>query len=77
MYATLYAFLQMSPADRALVTHLDLSIASEEDLYRSPPIFVPSLDPAASGLGLAPPSAKDWEEWPGETGYTYPERTRP
>ena len=40
MYATLYQFLRLSPADRAKVTHLDLSIASEEDLYREPAIYL-------------------------------------
>jgi len=37
MYATLYHFLRMTPAEQAAVTHLDLSIADPEDFWRLPP----------------------------------------
>ena len=68
MYATLYAFLRLSPADRAKVTRLDLSIASDEDLYRLEESYL-----AARGLGLGRPRQRDEEEYPGEVGFTYPE----
>ena len=59
MYATLYTFLRLSPADRAKVTHLDLSIVDEQDLYREPAIHL-SFD----GLGVG--SRGDSEEYSGE-----------
>ena len=37
MYATLYHFLRMTPAEQATVTTLDLSIADPEDFWRLPP----------------------------------------
>jgi len=68
MHATLAAFLRMSPAERNSVTVLDLSIVSDEDLYRLPPDA-----PVVDGLGVGSPWRRDTEEWPGESGYTYPQ----
>lgn len=71
MYATLHDFLRLSPADQAKVTHLDLSIAGPEDLYRASPDT-----PQGRGLEQPRPNQQDWEEWPGETSRTYPEWRR-
>ena len=74
MYCTLFQFLRLPPSLQACVTHLDLSIASEEDFYRAsrpkdPPIFL--------GLGVGSSFANDAEEYPGEAGFTYPQREKP
>ena len=71
MYATLYQFLRMSPAEQSRVTTLDLSIASDEDLYRCEGNYL-----AARGLGQGRPNRQDAEEYPGEEGFTYPERSK-
>ena len=80
MYCTLYTFLHLSPAEQDRVTHLDLSIVDAQDFYRvfgNPAAISDTyFTSAASQLGLAPFTAKDWEEWPGEDGFTYPERTK-
>lgn len=70
MYATLYDFLRMTPADQAKVTHLDLSIVDEQDFYRAPQV------PVANGLGVGSPWHNNAEEYPGEQRETYPERSK-
>lgn len=61
MYATLYAFLRMSPADQARVTHLDLAIVDADCVRVGNELGPDRADPDSA------------EEYPGESAFTYPQ----
>ena len=72
MYCTLYQFLRLSPADQARVTHLDLSIASEEDLYRARSISACDVAAVSNQLGPECDPLDESEEYYGQRRDTYP-----